>query len=62
VTLGKTTYGSWIIISSVKVPLFDPRKENNNFEEERREFVGEHASSSRAQSEVRECEMPPTFY
>jgi hypothetical protein len=38
--------------------LFDPRKEKNTFEEARREFVGEQASSSRAQSEVRECEMP----
>jgi hypothetical protein len=41
--------------------LFDPRKEKNNFEEERREFVGEQASSSKEQLEVRECEMPLVF-
>jgi hypothetical protein len=41
--------------------LFDPRKENNTFEEARREFIGEHASSSSAQSEVREYEILPTF-
>jgi hypothetical protein len=39
--------------------LFDPRKENNTFEEARREFLGEHASSYRTQPKVRECEMPP---
>jgi hypothetical protein len=58
VTPGKTIDGSGIRRSSEKAPLFDPRKEKNTFEEERREFVGEHDSSSRAQSEVKECEIP----
>jgi hypothetical protein len=43
------------------VPLFDPRKEKHTFVEVRREFVGEQASSSRAQPEVREYEIPPAF-
>jgi hypothetical protein len=41
--------------------LFDPRKEKRTFEEARREIVGEWDSSSRAQPEVRECGMPPSF-
>jgi hypothetical protein len=49
VTPGKTTDGSGIRRASEKVPLFDPRKEKHTFEEARREFVGEQASSSRAQ-------------
>jgi hypothetical protein len=61
VTPGKTKYGLGIKRASKKEILFDPRKDNNTFEEERREFVGEHAFSSKAQSEVMECEMPPTF-
>jgi hypothetical protein len=56
-----TTYGLGIRIFSEKVPLFDPRKEKYTFEEVRREFVGEQASSSRAQPKVRECEMPQAF-
>jgi hypothetical protein len=62
VTPGKTTDGSGIKRDSEKTPLFDPRKEKHVFEEARREFVGGHASSYRAQPEVRECEMPPAFY
>jgi hypothetical protein len=61
VTPGKTTDGSGIRKVVEKTQLFDPRKEKHTFEEARREFVGEQASSSRAQPEVRECEMPPTF-
>jgi hypothetical protein len=61
VTPRNTTDGSRIRRSLEKAPLFDPRKEKHTFEEARREFVGDHASSSRAQSEVRECEIPPTF-
>jgi hypothetical protein len=41
--------------------LFDPRRERHTFEEARKEFVEGQASSSKAQPEVRECEMPPTF-
>jgi hypothetical protein len=48
VTPVKTTNGSRIIRDSEKAPLFDPRKEKHTFEEARREFVGDHASSSRA--------------
>jgi hypothetical protein len=61
VTPGKTTYGSGIRRATEKAPFFDPRKEKHTFEETRREFLGEHASSSRAQMEVREFEMPSTF-
>jgi hypothetical protein len=61
-TLGKTTDGSRIIKYVEKTQLFDQRKEKNIFEEARREFVGEHASSSRAQPKVREREMSPTFH
>jgi hypothetical protein len=61
VTSGNTTDGSGIRRSLEKTPLFDPRKEKHVFEDIRREFVGEHASSSREQPEVRECEMPLSF-
>ena len=59
-TPGKTTDGSGIKRVPKKAQLFDPR-EKHNFEEARREFVGEHASSYRAQPEVRECEMTHIF-
>jgi hypothetical protein len=61
VTPGKTTYGLWIRTNVEKAPLFDPRKEKHTFEEERREFVGEHASSSKVQPEVKECKIPSAF-
>jgi hypothetical protein len=61
VTPGNTTEGSRIRRTVEKEQLFDPRREKHTFEEARREFVGEQASSSRAQPEVRECEMPPAF-
>jgi hypothetical protein len=41
--------------------LFDPRKEKQKFEEARREFGRERASSSKAQPEVKECGMPLAF-
>jgi hypothetical protein len=41
--------------------LFDLRRERHTFEESRKEFVGEQASSSRAQPEVRECEIRLAF-
>jgi len=41
--------------------LFDPREEKKTFEEARREFGREHASSSKAQPEVKECGMPLAF-
>jgi hypothetical protein len=61
VTPGNTIDGSWIGRASKKAPFFDPRKEKHTFEETRREFVAEHASSSRSQTKVKECEMPPAF-
>jgi hypothetical protein len=61
VTLGKTTDGPRIRRAIEKAQMFDPRRENNTFEEARKEFVGEQNSLSRAQLEVRECEMPLTF-
>jgi hypothetical protein len=50
VTLGKTTNGSGIKRDAKKEQFFDPRREKHTFEEERKEFVGEQASSSRAQT------------
>ena len=61
VTPRKTTEGSGLKRAAEKAQLFDPRRKWNNFEEARKEFVGEKASSYKAQLEVRECEMPPTF-
>jgi hypothetical protein len=40
VNLGNTTDGSWIRRVEKKEQLFDIRRERNNFEEERKEFVG----------------------
>jgi len=48
VTPGKTTYGLGIRKVVDKTKLFDLMKEKHTFEEARREFVGEQASSSRA--------------
>ena len=61
VTPGKTTEGSGIRRDAEKAQLFDPRRERHTFEEARKEFVGEQASSSRVQLELREYEMPPVF-
>jgi hypothetical protein len=61
VTPEKTTEGSRIRRAAEKTQLFDPRKEKQTFEEARREFGREHASSSKAQPEVRECGMPLAF-
>jgi hypothetical protein len=41
--------------------LFDPRRERHTFEESRKEFGEGQSYSSKAQPEVRECEMSPTF-
>jgi hypothetical protein len=53
VTLGNTTEESRIRRAAEKTQLFDTRKEKHTFEEERREFGREHASSSKAQLEVK---------
>jgi hypothetical protein len=44
-----------------KTQEIDPRKEKKTFEEERKEFGRDHASSSKFQPEVRECGMPLAF-
>ena len=49
VTPEKTIEGSGIKRVVEKTQLFDPRKERQTFEEARREFGGEQASSSKAQ-------------
>jgi hypothetical protein len=41
--------------------VFDPRKEKNTFEEARKEFGRDWASSSKTQPEVRECVMSMAF-
>jgi hypothetical protein len=59
VTPGKTTEESGVRRVTEKTQLFDPRKEKQIFEEARREFGREHAYSSKAQPEVKECGIPP---
>jgi len=44
-----------------KTQLFDLRKENQTFEEARREFAREQASSSKAQPKVEKCRIPLEF-
>jgi hypothetical protein len=61
VTPGKTAEGSGIKRAAKKAQLSDLRRERHTFEEAMKEFVGEQACSSRAQPEIKECEMPPTF-
>jgi hypothetical protein len=60
IILVKTTDESGVIRTSEETLEFDPRKEKNIFEEERREF-GDHVSSSKSQPEVRECGTPMDF-
>jgi hypothetical protein len=61
VTLGKTTEGSGIIRAAEKAQFFYPRRERHTFEEARKFFVGEQASSSKVQPKVMEFEIPPSF-
>jgi hypothetical protein len=61
VTPGKTAEGSGFRIVVEKAQLFDPRRDRHTFDEARKEFVEEQASSSKVQLEVRECEIPPSF-
>jgi hypothetical protein len=61
VTLGKTTKQSGVRKAGEKTQEFDPKREKKTFEEERKEFRRDHASSSKAQPEVRECGMPLAF-
>jgi hypothetical protein len=61
VTLEKTTKESRVRRFAEKTQDFDPRKEKHTFEEERKEFRVDQASSSKTQQEVRECGMPLAF-
>jgi hypothetical protein len=61
VTPTKTTKESGVKRATKKMQEFDPRKEKQTFEEERREFGGDQVSSSKAQPKVRECGMPLAF-
>jgi hypothetical protein len=61
VTPRNTTGGSGIRRAAKKEQLFDRRREKHTFEESKKEFVGEQDYSSRAQPEVRECEIPLVF-
>jgi hypothetical protein len=61
VTPGKATEESRVRRAIEKTQEFDPRKEKQTFEEVRKEFKRDHASSSKTQPEVRECGMPPAF-
>jgi hypothetical protein len=61
VTQGKTTEESGVKKVAEKTQEFDPNKEKQTFEEARKEFGRDRASSSKAQLEVRECGMPLAF-
>jgi len=61
VTPGKTTEELKVRNTVEKTQEFDPRKEKQIFEEERKEFGRDQASSSKARLEVRECGMPLEF-
>ena len=57
----KITEESGVRRDEEKTQEFDPKKKKQAFEEERKEFGRDQASSSKAQPEVRECGMPLTF-
>jgi hypothetical protein len=61
VTTGKTTEESRVRRAAEKTQEFDPRKEKQTFEEARKEFGRDQASSSKTQPELRECGMPLEF-
>jgi hypothetical protein len=61
VTPGKTTEESRVRRVAEKTQVFDPRVEKQTFEEARKEFGRDQASSSKTQPEVRECGMPLEF-
>jgi hypothetical protein len=61
VTLGKTIEQSGVRKTAEKTEEFDPKREKHTFEEARKEFRRDQASSSKAQPEVRECGMPLAF-
>jgi hypothetical protein len=61
VTPGKTTKQSGVIKVVEKTQEFDPKREKQKFDEAKKEFIRNQASSSKAQPEVRECGMPMAF-
>jgi hypothetical protein len=61
VTPRKITEESRVRRVAEKTQEFDPKKEKQTFEEARKEFERDQASSSKAQQEVRECGMPLAF-
>jgi hypothetical protein len=61
VTQGNTTEESRVGKVVEKTQEFDPRKEKQIFEEERKEFRRDHDSSSKVRPEVRDYGMPLEF-
>jgi hypothetical protein len=61
VTPGKTIEQSGVRKVAEKTQDFDPKREKKTFEEARKEFGRDQASSSKAQLEVRECGMSLDF-
>jgi hypothetical protein len=61
VTPGKTTEQSGVRKSMEKTLEFDPKREKKTFEEARKYFGRDQASSSKPQPKVRECGMSLTF-
>jgi hypothetical protein len=61
VTPGKTIEQSGVRKVVEKTREFDPKREKQTFEEARKEFGRDQASSSKAQPKVRESGMPLAF-
>jgi hypothetical protein len=61
VTPGKITEQSGVRKGVEKTQDFDPKRENQTFEEARKEYRRDQDSSSKAQPEVRECGIPLAF-
>jgi hypothetical protein len=61
VTPGKTIEQLGVRKAEEKTQEFDLKREKMTFEEERKEFRRDQASSSKAQLEVRECGIPLAF-
>jgi hypothetical protein len=61
VTPENTTKESRVRRATEKTQVFDLRKEKKMFEEARREFGRDQASSSKVQPKVRECGIPLAF-
>jgi hypothetical protein len=61
VTPGKTIEQSRVRKAAEKTQEFDPKKEKQTFQEARKEFGKDQASSSKARPEAREYGMPLAF-